>query len=685
MSEIPRQADGRVRRHLSAGRSGLSRVLAQEAVRVRLNRSLFPADLITISPRPGRFLRDVHLWQHAGNDVLKALGGGGPSFDALGPGDFIDVFVHSGEASKLEVPPLRHASLASLREGRPLVVTMDWLETGNERGQLYIAWTSEDRRNGRAPRLAFGEDARVLTQYFMEPGVPVTAALLRQGRRVPLMTTRDIKQRGRQERRGEAMTHGEPRITSVAVRGFRGFREEAILQLAQPTGAPGSGLTVVVGANNTGKSTMWESFDALSRKSAVSFSAGRRNLRTPGGVRIQLERTDGSLYTLASRSLSTSETRTEWHPSSAGAVPLEIVSVPSRRQFEASFGRNSTAQRDWMALGPEFTRNRQPSQMSQFTGRLFDLHNDAEKKQAFDKLMEEVVGYPIDWTIDLGDGQYGQSYFLKVTTGEGVDHTSEGLGDGIISLIFILDALYDSQETTLLVVDEPELSLHPQLIRRLGQVLARYAASRQIVVFTHSPSLVLWDYIAAGAEIARVYKDGPDSKLAQVRRETITEVSKARGNWRVPHTLGLDANEALFLDDRIIVVEGPEDAALLPMVASLAGVDLQGNIFGWGAGGEGNVPKIIALLKDLGFTRVVALLDNNVHDTAQRIREAHAGVLVEAIPADDIRDKPEKGVTGLLDERGKVLKEELEEPTRQVLQRLADYLSVGDDRQVRET
>lgn len=682
MSEIPRWADGRIRRYLTAGRSGVGGVFPQEAVRVRLNRSLFPADLITISPNPGRFLRDVHLWQHAGNDVLKALGGGGPAFDDLGPGDFIDVFVHGGEASNLEVPPLRHASLALLREGRPLVVTMDWLETGNERGRLYIAWTSEDRRDGRAPRLAFGEDARVLTQYFMEPGVPVTAALLRQGRRVPLMTTRDIRRRGRQERRGEAMTHGAPRITSVAVRGFRGFREEASLQLAQPTGAPGSGLTVVVGANNTGKSTMWESFDALSRKSAVSFSAGRRNLLTPGGVRIQLRRADESVYTLASRSLSTSETRTEWDPSSAGAVPFEIVSVPSRRQFEASFGRNSTAQRDWMALGPEFTRNRQPSQMSQFTGRLFDLHNDPEKKQAFDQLMEEVVGYPIDWTIDLGDGQYGQSYFLKVTTGDGVNHTSEGLGDGIISLIFILDALYDSQETTLLVIDEPELSLHPQLVRRLGQVLARYAADRQIVVFTHSPSLVSWDHIAAGAEIARVYKDGPDSRLAQVRRETIAEVSKARGNWRVPHTLGQDANEALFLDDRIIVVEGAEDAALLPTVAELAGVGLKGNIFGWGAGGKDNVPKIVALLEDLGFKKIAAVLDNNAQEAVQRIRDAHPGVLVEEIPAADIRDKPDKGVTGLLDERGKVLREDLKEPARQVLERLAQFLDSEDVRPV---
>lgn len=314
--------------------------------------------------------------------------------------------------------------------------------------------------------------------------------------------------------------------------------------------------------------------------------------------------------------------------------------------------------------------------MSPFTGRLFDLHNNAEKKAAFDELMAEVLKDPISWTIDLGDGQQGQSYFLKVTTGSGVDHTSEGLGDGIISLLFILNALYDSKPETLIVLDEPELSLHPQVIRNLGKVIARYAEHRQIVVFTHSPLLVSWDHIAAGAEIARVYKVGADSKVAQVPRATIGRVSKLRGDWHNPHTLGLDANETLFLDDGIIVVEGQEDAALLGVAASLVGVDLPGTVYGWGAGGEGKVPTIVSLLRDLGFSRVAAVLDNNVPGTVRAIREAFPNVLVVEIPAADIRDKSVKAkqVTGLLDEDGKTIKDELREPTQQILQSVADYM-----------
>lgn len=653
------------------------RFWSREPLTVRLNRSLFPADVITVAPSGTRVLHDVNRWFWSGDDLLKAPDGGGDHFDVLRPSDYLDVFVHDGRASHLELPPLSHASLTSLREGQSFVLTMNWAEGNGRRGHLFVAWTSGDRRAGRAPWLAFGEEAEALTTYTRNRAAPVTAAVLGMRRRVPNMATRDIWRRGRLEREGSAMAHSQPkRITCIAVQGFRGFREEVTLRLAQPTGAPGSGLTVVVGANNTGKSTLWESFDAVSRKVPVSFSDARRNLQTPGGVRIRVTRADGSVYALASQSLSTSETRVEWQPSTAAGEPFEIVSVPSRRQFDTRFGRNATSQRDWMASGPDFARQRQPSQMSQFTGRLFDLHNNPEKKAAFDELMADVVGYAIDWTIDLGDGNYGSSYYLKVTTGGGVSHTSEGLGDGIISLLFILNALYDSEPSTVLAIDEPELSLHPQLVRRLGRMLARYTSNRQVVVFTHSPLLVSWDDIAAGAEIARVYKEGPDSRIAQVSRATIDDVSNERKDWRNPHTLGQDANEALFLDDRIVVVEGQEDRMLLPTVAAQVGVELPGTIFGWGAGGAPKMLKIVALLKDLGFTKVAAVLDNNVPDTVERIRDAYPDVLVVELPAADIRDKndPSRNVIGLLDEKGKKLKEHLKEPTRQVLQSVADHL-----------
>ncbi|WP_159448505.1 ATP-dependent endonuclease [Demequina sp. NBRC 110052] len=467
------------------------------------------------------------------------------------------------------------------------------------------------------------------------------------------------------------------RMATLSVSGFRGFRESQSLRLAQPSGAPGSGLTVIVGANNTGKSTIWESFDAIARKTRqdVSFSEGRRNRLSPNGVSIEATWAGGFTFALKSRSPNTSETRSMWTPSEPTRDRAEIVSVPSRRYFQSRFGKNTTTERDWMNSSSDFARSRRFDHNDQFTGRLFDLHNNEEKKARFDKLMTEVVGKKLEWTIDLSDGPDGQSFYVRVATGEGLAHTSEGLGDGIISLLFILNALYDSEPRTLLVIDEPELSLHPQMVRRLGKVMARYAADRQIVLFTHSPLLVRWDDIERGAEVARVYKAQGDSRVAQASRACISDLSGMRASWRNPHALGNDANEILFLDDGVVVVEGQEDAALLPRAFEDLGVEMCGTIFGWGAGGEGNIAKLLALLNDLGYERVAAVLDNNVPDTVARIQDQFPNYMAQTIPAPDIRDKPERGVEGLMDERGRAVKDVHRAEAAATLSEVSRYLT----------
>lgn len=311
-----------------------------------------------------------------------------------------------------------------------------------------------------------------------------------------------------------------------------------------------------------------------------------------------------------------------------------------------------------------------------FTSRLFALHANRAKKARFDDLLERVVGIRLDWKIALADAQNGMSsYYIRVMPAEGVTHNSDGLGDGIISLLFILDAIYDPEPNTLLVIDEPELSLHPELIRRLGREIARVATEHQIVIFTHSPLLISWDAIEAGAELARVYKNGADSHIAQPSRSVIDELSKARGGWTNPHVLGTDANEALFLDDRVIVVEGQEDVALFPRVFDEVKISHRGTFFGWGAGGgDGGPRRIVAFLEALGFKKVVALLDGNKPGEVDAIRKAFPEYLATAIPADDIRDKPSEGKKGLLDARGKLIKEELKEATTNVLTAVAEYL-----------
>ena len=154
-----------------------------------------------------------------------------------------------------------------------------------------------------------------------------------------------------------------------------------------------------------------------------------------------------------------------------------------------------------------------------------------------------------------------------------------------------------------------------------------------------------------------------------------------------PHVLGLDAREAFFREDGIVVVEGQEDVVRYPAVLnslSEAGQLSQGDasylkerFFGWGAGGASKVEKIVKLLQDLGFEHVAGVFDRNQDDLVSGLRSRFPGYIFGSIPAKDVRTKGARDgrdpVCGLLDEQG-VLRPEYAEETGKLFRGVAEGL-----------
>jgi len=64
------------------------------------------------------------------------------------------------------------------------------------------------------------------------------------------------------------------------------------------------------------------------------------------------------------------------------------------------------------------------------------------------------------------------------------------LSDGTIRYLLWTAALLSPRPPSLLVLNEPETSLHPDLLPALGRLIARAAEQSQVFVVSHAPRLI---------------------------------------------------------------------------------------------------------------------------------------------------------------------------------------------------
>lgn len=438
------------------------------------------------------------------------------------------------------------------------------------------------------------------------------------------------------------------RFKSLQINGLRGFSTLQQLDFALPNGQPGSGLTVLVGPNNGGKSTIVEALRIVVSEGNKSFSEGKRNKSAEDKVYLKIIKEDGGFIELGSLTSGGSEV---YFNNSAGPMGGVLV-LPARRFFNPYFAK-SVAERGSYISNMSVYPFRSNS-IDQFASRLFRAQAN---RQDFDKVLGRVLCPVPKWNIEQADtGQY----YLKYDAG-GMHHNSEGLGEGLVSLLFIIDALYDSGNTDMIVIDEPELSLHPALQRKLSNLFVEYSSSRQIVIATHSPYFLDLSTMEFGTRVARVYKTGQGSVISELTPETGKSFQGLLKDWRNPHVWGLNAKEIFFLDEGIVLVEGQEDVFFYPKIAKEIGLEFEGTFFGWGVGGASNMKLIAKILKELGFKKVAGILDGNCTQLSNELKEEFPDYSFFTIPTNDVRTKKaspaRQEIIGLTAESGNIRSE----------------------------
>lgn len=458
-----------------------------------------------------------------------------------------------------------------------------------------------------------------------------------------------------------------PKITLITIENYRGFYDARNISPAQPNGNMGSGLTVLVGPNNSGKTSALNAF---------------RLVLVPRQVDLE-HRHEGKMLSI-SLTNDAGQTKSVSNPDlGASLVPAgdqnawpkadDFRIVPSRRSWAPYTGTQKVEQGQyWQNY---FTRDTREIEDPLFVSRIAGMSTDDRTK--FDELLKKLLPQLNTWRIELSRGQ---TYILYETK-SGARHAADLFGDGMSSLFRVALALFDSREGYVVAIDEPELSLHPQAQKSLADVLSQFSRDRQIIITTHSPYFVNWSDISSGAKIFRLTQEVGGVRVGCLKNSTVSDIERLIADWQKPNLLDAVSREVFFADE-VLFLEGQEDVGLLRKFTEEKGLEAL-PAFGYGAGGAANIRFFLRMAEDLGIP-AAAIFDGDHAEMKLEVEREFPNSLVELLSAPDIRDKPRRDnrnretdeveKEGIFDRRG-VIKPQYEEGLVNLLARISAFLT----------
>lgn len=445
--------------------------------------------------------------------------------------------------------------------------------------------------------------------------------------------------------------------SKFTIENFRCFEDQQSLLFAIPLdGKMGSGITYIVGENNSGKTTLIEGI--WMKKDKKIKSSERLSGKDPV---FSLFDSDGGLVRCVKLLREESFTLIEDPEIKDNKYLFEIIS--SRRNWNSNVSNRGIESIYFIDQSTDGDTARKEQGNVDVSSILRSIESNNDKYINFTKLVQRIIPDFNKWAVGYEDNEY-----IEYISKKGIKHKTDFLGDGVISIIRILAHLFEDSNRAL-IIDEPELSLHPLAQKKLIKIIAEYSEKRQIIICTHSPYFISWEYIKNGAKLNRTLKeDDTTSKIYHLEEFKEYEGLVKGGNWKQPYLMDIVSKE-IFFQENILFLEGQEDVGLLKYYFQ----DLDINLFGYGVRGYDNFKLAFKLAKDLGIKKACAFIDSPL-DSSKANNENNAKISLETDFPDykiiqwnksDIRDKKEeviKAKNGYFNENGKIkMKDELDD------------------------
>ena len=111
-----------------------------------------------------------------------------------------------------------------------------------------------------------------------------------------------------------------------------------------------------------------------------------------------------------------------------------------------------------------------------------------DRRQEFVKSLQQIYDGIADFHVEVGGGR-AELFLVERGAGERYIPASR-LSDGTLRYMAMAAILLDPKPPPLVVIEEPELGLHPDVVLCIGEMLIQAAERTQLVVTTHSRVLI---------------------------------------------------------------------------------------------------------------------------------------------------------------------------------------------------
>lgn len=339
-------------------------------------------------------------------------------------------------------------------------------------------------------------------------------------------------------------------IKNVFIENFRCFRKPYIPEFKVPDNEnEGSGLNVLAGENGTGKTAVLDAISLLTQsrlktqgelsiedfnsidetikiysKSDNDFNVKRAipgshifkssgfeftaNIRKNTSTKILTPLTFDNKYIQSSSDTTTllaPELRQDvQNPYGPRFSDLQIVYFDQNRTRHSKSGKFAPSKFDDLVQDLNFQFLYMFKNLDKRARRKFLSMNDKLRKTYTNLVEDKILSDPIlyfkgmtghDVSLDLLNLHmpYTNSFFTVLVPHKGIQIPIEKLGSGlemIFSILFIYFFYKSRNINTILLIDEPELHLHPKLQEDFVKLLLNISKNSQVFIATHSPFLL---------------------------------------------------------------------------------------------------------------------------------------------------------------------------------------------------